>query len=239
MAPLHRAVALAEVDDVACVVGEHLHLDVARVGQVALDVDGGVVEELLALARGALERLLELFLLQRDPEALAAAPAGSLAGHRVADLLGLLLGVGDALDRRRGPRDDRDAGLGHQLAGAGLRSHRLDRARRRPDERHSRVLAGRRERGVLGQEPVPGVDRLGARPVRRLQQLVDVEVTLRRNRRPEQMGLIGLVGVRRVAVGLRVDANRHDPHLLQGPHDPDRDFAPVGDQDLLEHGEAV
>ena len=36
-------------------VGEHLDLDVARVGQVALDVDRRVGEELLALARRALE----------------------------------------------------------------------------------------------------------------------------------------------------------------------------------------
>ena len=39
-------------------VGEHLDLDVARVLQVALDVDAGVGEELLSLPRGALERLL-------------------------------------------------------------------------------------------------------------------------------------------------------------------------------------
>ena len=44
--------------DVAVLVGEHLDLDVARVGQVALEVDGGVGEELLALARGALEGVL-------------------------------------------------------------------------------------------------------------------------------------------------------------------------------------
>jgi hypothetical protein len=54
-------------------VGEHLDLDVARVGQVALEVDGAVGEELLALARGALEGVLELVLGQRDAEALAAA----------------------------------------------------------------------------------------------------------------------------------------------------------------------
>ena len=40
VAALDRAVALAEVDDVAVPVGEHLHLDVARILEVALDVDG-------------------------------------------------------------------------------------------------------------------------------------------------------------------------------------------------------
>ena len=60
VAALDRAVALAEVDDVAVAVGEDLDLDVARVGQVALEVDRRVGEELLALARGALEGRLEL-----------------------------------------------------------------------------------------------------------------------------------------------------------------------------------
>ena len=102
VAALDRAVALAEVDHVAVLVGQHLHLHVARVGQVALDVDGRVVEELLALARGALERLLELGLLERDAEALAAAAARGLDGDRVADrLVDDLAGVLDGVDRRR------------------------------------------------------------------------------------------------------------------------------------------
>jgi hypothetical protein len=50
VAALDGAVALAEVDDVAVAVGEDLHLDVARVGQVALEVDRRVGEELLPLA---------------------------------------------------------------------------------------------------------------------------------------------------------------------------------------------
>ena len=60
VAALDRAVALAEVDHVAVRVGEHLDLDVARVLEIALEVDAIVGEELLALARRALERLGEV-----------------------------------------------------------------------------------------------------------------------------------------------------------------------------------
>ena len=67
VAALDRAVALAQVDHVAVRVGEHLDLDVARILQVALQIDGGVGEELLALARGPLERVLELVLGARRP----------------------------------------------------------------------------------------------------------------------------------------------------------------------------
>ena len=188
---------------------------------------------------GALERVLELVLGAGHPEALAAAPAGGLAGDRVADLLGLALGVGDGLDRPVVPGTIGTPGLRHQLAGAGLGAHRLDRARGRADERDPGLLAGRGEVGVLGQEPVAGVDRLGAGRLRRLEQPLDVQVALGGHRRAEQVGLVGLGHVGRVAVGLRVDADRDDPHLLQRPHDADRDLAPVGDEDLLEHGGGV
>ena len=87
VAALHGAVALTEVDHVALVVGEDLDLDVARVGQVTLEVDGVVVEELLPFTRGALEGFFEFICGQRDAEALAAAAAGCLDCHRVADVV--------------------------------------------------------------------------------------------------------------------------------------------------------
>src|SRR6185437_7552428 len=76
VAALDRAVALAQMDHVAVAVGQDLDLDVAGVVQVALEVDGRVREELLAFAARALERALQLIFAERDPEALAAAPAG-------------------------------------------------------------------------------------------------------------------------------------------------------------------
>ena len=78
MAALDRAVALAEVDDVAVRVREHLHLDVARVLEVALDVDGRVGEVLLALPRGRLERALGLVGLRTTSIPLPPPPAAAL-----------------------------------------------------------------------------------------------------------------------------------------------------------------
>src|SRR4029450_5104352 len=98
-----------------------------RLLQVAPQVDGRVAEELLALARGTLEGLLQLLFGLSDAEALAAASAHRLGGDRIADLGGLLTGVLAVLRRLGQPRHDRDARLLHQLAGAGLRAHRLDR----------------------------------------------------------------------------------------------------------------
>ena len=163
VAALDRAVALAEMDHVAVAVGEDLDLDVARVGQVALEVDRRVGEELLAFAAGALERGLELVLVERDAKALAAAAARRLDRDRVADLgvdhLRRGVDVGDRLGRSR---DDRHARGLHQLARPRLRAHRVDRARGRADEDDPGLLAGAREVGVLGKEAVARVNRLGA-----------------------------------------------------------------------------
>ena len=176
---LDRAIALAKMDHVALRVGEHLDLHVAWVRQVALDVDGRIREELLALARGALEGLLQLVGRHRHPEALAPTAAGRLDGNRVADRLihdpGCVL---DGVYRVGRAGHDRHTGLLHQLARAGLGTHRVDRVGGRADEDEAGVLDGAREARVLGQEAVPGVDRLGARLLRRLDDLLDHQVAL-------------------------------------------------------------
>ena len=75
MPPLDRAVALAEVNDVAVGVGEDLDLDVPRILEVALDVDGRVGEVRLALAPGALEGTLDLVGGASDAHPLPPPPA--------------------------------------------------------------------------------------------------------------------------------------------------------------------
>ena len=109
------------MDDVSVGVGEHLHLHVPRVGQVALEIHGRVTEELLALARRALEGASELAGRAGDAEALAAAAAGGLDGHGVADVgRDDPARGGDRLDGHRCAGDDRHAGGGHQLPRSGL-----------------------------------------------------------------------------------------------------------------------
>src|SRR5207248_11693991 len=87
VAPLDRAVALAEMDDVAVRVREHLHLDVARVDDQLLDVDVRVREVRLPLPPRALERLLPLRRVAHLLHALAAAARRGLDQERVAELV--------------------------------------------------------------------------------------------------------------------------------------------------------
>src|SRR6185312_299950 len=225
---LDRAVALAKVDHVAVRVGQDLDLDVTRVLEVALDVDAVVGEELLAFAGGALEGLLEVVGRHRHAEALAATAAGGLAGDRVTGFLGLLAGIVDGLGDLGRARDDRDAGGLHDLARPRLRAHLFDRLGRRADPGDAGLSAGAGEVGVLGEEAVAGVDCLGAGILGGRDDLLDVEVALSRDRGADQEGLVGGAHMRGVAVDLRVDSDRDDPHLLQGAGDANGDLAAVG-----------
>jgi hypothetical protein len=83
------------------------------------------------------------------------------------------------------------------------------------------------------------VDRLRPRLLGGIDDLGDVQVALGGHRGADQEGLVGLANVRGVAVDLRVDGDRGDPHLFQGPGNPDGDLAAVGYEHLLEHGGAV
>src|SRR6185437_11541441 len=143
-------------------------------------------------------------------EALPPAARGGLDRERPAELGAEPDDFGRRLDRLGRSRDDRDAGGLHPLARLGLRAHRLDRLRRRPDPGQTGALDGAGERRVLGQEPVPGVHRLGSGLQRRLDDSLLVQVALGRRAAAEQPGLVGDADVECGSIRLRVDGHRVD-----------------------------
>src|SRR5215471_9366688 len=98
MAPLERAIALAEMDGVALAVAEHLDLDMAGTAEIFLQIHGVVAETCLGLyARGG-ERDVEFLLDMGDLHAAATAAGSSFDQNGIADLAGdrlRLLEIGD------------------------------------------------------------------------------------------------------------------------------------------------
>src|SRR5690606_6098546 len=141
VAALHRAVALAQVDGVALAIGQHLDLHVARILQVLLHVDLAVAEGGLGLGLGGLDGGLQRGLGVDHAHAAAAAAAGGLDDHRVADLAGDP-GVGDDVVAQRA------AGAGHAGHARGLHradrlhlvAHQADGVRLGPDEDEAGLL---------------------------------------------------------------------------------------------------
>ena len=103
------------------------------------------------------------------------------------------------------------------------------------DEDDARLSERLGESGALGEEPVAGVDRLGARLFAGRDDLVDDEIGLRRRGRADGDRLVGHFDVQRVLVGFGIDGDGLDPHPARGLDDPAGDFAAIGDENLFEH----
>ena len=105
---------------------------------------------------------------------------------------------------------------------------------RRADPDQPGIDDGLGEVGVLGEEAVAGVHRVGAGLLGDRDDLVDVEVGVAGRGAVEAVRLVGEPHEQRVTVRVGVHRDAADAGVLAGPDDPDRDLAAVGDQDLLQ-----
>ena len=104
-----------------------------------------------------------------------------------------------------------------------------------PDELDVAGLADFGEVRALGQEPVAGMDRVGAGDLGGAQHRRHVEIAVGAPRRTDADVLVGEPDVQRVLVGLGVHRDGLDAELAAGADDAQRDLPAVGDQDFLEH----
>ncbi len=95
--------------------------------------------------------------------------------------------------------------------------------------------SARANAGVLREEAIAGMDRLGAGRLGSRDDLADVEIGLRGLSGADRHGLVGHVDMQRVAVGVGIDGHGLDPEPPRGPDDAAGDLAPIGDQKLGEH----
>jgi hypothetical protein len=117
----------------------------------------------------------------------------------------------------------------HRFASSGLIAHEADLLRRGPDEVDIRRDARLREFRVLGEKPVTGMDRIGARDLGGGNDARDVEVRFARGRGPDADVVVGEADVERFPIGLGVDSDGLDAQLATGSDDAQSDFAAVRD----------
>ena len=178
MAALERAVALAEMDRIALAVAEHLEFDVARVAEIFLHIDGGVAERRLGLVARLLHQRFELVLMLHDLHAAPAAARRRLDDHRIADLRGDRLRLAEVADRAVGAGHQRQAELAGGALGLDLVAHRPDMLGLGADPGDVVALDDLGEAGVLAEEAVAGVDRVGVGDFRRGDDRGDVEIAV-------------------------------------------------------------
>src|SRR5271168_559270 len=235
VAALHGAFALAQIDDVAVMVAEHLNLDVARAFEVFLDVEAAVAEGVDGFGRRVAPGAGEFAGALHATHAFAAA-----AGHgfqedgksRVARKFGCGVYIGERVERSRHHRHSR--GRGH-LPRRRLRAQFLHGFGRRADEGDGVFRAGPRQRSVFREEAVAGMERIAAGAARHVHQLVDAEVALARGRGTDGIGLVRQAHVERRAVGLAENGHRAHAHLAACAEDADGDLAAIGNENFAEH----
>ena len=162
VAALHRAVPLVQVDHVARGVGQDLHLDVPRADHRLLEEHGRRRRtptrpraSPASIASRSSPRLAHPAHPRPPPPATALTNTGKPISSAAAT---------SASTSVRGSESPApaDPGLPGRGDRAGLVAGQLQHRRRRADEGDPGPRARRGQVGVLGQEPVAGVDRVGA-----------------------------------------------------------------------------
>ena len=180
---LDRAVSLAQRHDRSARVAQQLDLDVTRRPDLAFQVDGTVAEGRPRLRRSRCQGGRQFDRGRDTTHATTTTTGRCLDEQRKPDGL---RGREDRLhaigpidrDRVERPRHDRDAGRLRRPAGRQLVTQCLDRIGSRSDEDQPGVDRGARERRLLRQEPVAGMDRLGPGLQRGRDDRSTAEVTL-------------------------------------------------------------
>ncbi len=229
VAALDGALALAEGHDVAVLVGQDLELDVAGALDELLHVEVAVGEGVEGFGGGGLEHSGELVLAADDAHAATAAAGYGFEDDRVAyglrPLEGFAFGGHDAV----GAGEDGDFGLLHGLAGGGFFAHHARDFGRGADEFDVGGAAYFGEVGILAQQAVAGVDGVGTGDLGCGDDGRNVEVAVGGLWGADADGFVGELDVEAVAVGLGVDGDGADAHLVACADDAQGDFSAIGD----------
>ncbi len=224
------------MDHFALVVRENLEFDMVRVFDVFLDVNPGIAEGLLRFGARGVIAFDEGNVVVGHAHAAPAAAGDGLDHHGIADAFGNDEGVLLVLHRAFRTGRDRDPGFLREIAADGLVFQRVHRPGTRTDEPDVAAFANVRKMGVLGQEPVAGVDGIDIRDLGRADDAVNAQVTLVAGGLADTDRFIRKLHVHRVGIHVRIDRHRADVQLLASADDADGNFSAIGYQDFFKHG---
>ena len=228
MTPLHRAIALVQVENVAVPVAQNLDFDVARPPHETLHEYGLVAESRAGLAPGLFEQSLEIGGTIDHSHAASAASERGFDDQREADLRRCL--------RIVGARHYGDAGPLRQLARRSFIAQEVQQLRAGADKRDARPLARPGQRRILRQEAVARVNRVDTFLLRQRHDAFHIQVSLDRPFAfADQIGFIRLEAMQREPVFLGVDGHRPQTQFVGGAEDADSDLAAIQSKEFF-HG---
>jgi hypothetical protein len=235
---LQRAVALKQVNGVAGRIGENLNFNVAGAHDGLLDEHSVVTKGTRGLPHRRFEGRTEVVSLLHPAHATPTPTSNRLREDRVTNLVGEGdegIDIGGRLARGQYG----NPGLPSRVLRGDLVSGKFQRGDGRSDEGQTVFGGLSREFGVFTEETVARVNSVGPGVEGDANDFVDVEVstegmTLFTN----QVGLIGLHAVKRIAILVGVDGYRLCPEFNRGPKGSNRYFATVGNKNFRKHEKA-
>ena len=209
IAPLHRAVALVQMHQIAMRIAQDLHLDVTRATHELLQVQLIVAEGCFGLASRHRQQFGELGIALDHAHAASAPAPARLEHDRVADLVRQARAFGEIQRQWRGRRHDGHARGQGQITRRDLVAQLPHAGRARADENDAGGRALLRKFRVFGQKAIARMDRIDVAFARYAQDFRDIEIGLDRPLAfADQIGLVGFGSVQTKAIFLRIDRHR-------------------------------
>ncbi len=173
------------------------------------------------------------------PHAAAAAAGRGLEDQWIADLDGQAGRFALASGVAVGAGNDRDAEFLGGAFGGDLIAHQPDVFGTGSDEMHLVLGEDLGEAGILGEEAIAGVHRVGAGDLAGGEESRDVEIAVLGGGRADADALVGQADMHRVFIGGGMHRDRGNSELLAGAQHAKRDFSPIGDEDFVEHHSTI
>ena len=228
MPPLHRAIALVQVDHIAMLVAKNLHLDVLRVGDVFLQEHRRIAKRPARLRLRLVEQVAQVRRLVDHAHPATTATEGRLDDERETDLFRHLQRISAVADGVLGARQRGHPDLLRQRPGRRFVAHHLQQLGPGADERDARGRTGAREGGVLRKKAVTGMDQIHAAFLRQRDDALNVQVGADRPLPlPHQIRLVGLEAMHTEAVLLRVNCDGAQAQFGRGAENADGDLGPI------------
>ena len=229
--PLHRAIALVQMQNIAVLIAQNLHFNVLGVLHVLLEEHRRVAERAARLASRFIEQPLQILGFMHHPHPTPATTEGSFDDQRKPNLLRDLHRLGAGFNCVIRTRKHRHAsGLG-QRARLGFVAHLPQQLRARPHKCQPRLNARLGEIGVLGQKSVARMHEINPVLDSHSHDTLDIEI---RAHRPlahaHHIRLISLKPMHRQPVFLRINSHRTQIHLRGRAKDANSNLAAIGRQ---------
>ena len=208
--PLRRAVTLPEVNDIALLIGDHLHFDVPWIFDIFFEVHASVIKGFFGLLSSPFQSRSEFIVIAGHPHSFAAPASCRLDEHRVADARSKHQGFRLALNQTVAARHDRDAGSHRHLPGCDFVTELFHAFVWRADEFDFAFAADSSELGILSEEAVSRMNSLRTTNLGCRNDFLDAQIALASRSGSDAVFLVRELEVMCATVGLTEDRNRLD-----------------------------